>query len=73
MESQMEEPSQPTPNGHTQQSFSISGCCNNPKIQQIEGAVYSESGWRIPYLLTACDNCGKIKSRSNFYDAEERI
>jgi hypothetical protein len=23
--------------------------------------------------LTACDNCGMIKSRSNFYDAKERI
>ena len=54
-------------------TFKVNGCCAAPIISEKHGFVYTKSGWKVPYLLTACDNCGMIKSRSNFYDAKERI
>jgi len=51
----------------------LDGCCDDIDIIQTEGAVYTPNGWRVRYILTICDNCGSIKARSNFYDAEERI
>lgn len=61
------------PHGHTKQSFNISGCCNNPDTSIKTGSIYTPKGWKVRYLLTICENCGKIKARSNFYDAEERV
>lgn len=48
-------------------------CCSNPEMLNLEGDVFTPRGWKIPYILTVCDNCGKIKSRSNFRDAKEKV
>jgi hypothetical protein len=53
-------------------TIKIHGCCPAPDIQETDDIV-CRGNWKFPYLLTACNNCGKIRSRSSFYDAKERI
>ena len=50
----------------------IDGCCKNVEKAVISGFIV-EGGFRFPYLLTYCKNCGRVgHSRTSINDGEKR-